>query len=73
MKEQLKKFYEEHKWLTILAAAALFIGILFLTIGFWRTLLLAVLVAVGVFIGTLVDKGGWTAVKEFFVGLFQKG
>lgn len=73
MKEQLKKFYEEHKWLTIMGAAALFIGILFLCIGFWRTLLLAILVAVGVFIGTLVDKGGWTAVKEFFVGLFQRG
>ena len=30
MKEWLKQFYGEHKWLTILAAAALVLGILFL-------------------------------------------
>ena len=48
MKEWLKQFYGEHKWLSILAVAALVLGILFLCIGFWRTLLLAALVALGV-------------------------
>ena len=66
MKEWFKKFYGEHKWLTIMAAAALVLGILFLCIGFWRTLLLAALVTVGVLIGTLLDRGGWPAVKDFF-------
>ena len=47
-------------------------GILFLCIGFWRTLLLAVLVALGVLVGTLLDKGGWAAVKDFFASIFQK-
>ena len=50
MKEWLKQFYGEHKWLSILAVAALVLGILFLCIGFWRTLLLAALVALGVLI-----------------------
>ena len=72
MKEWFKKFYAEHKWLTILAAGALVLGILFLCIGFWRTLLLAVLVAFGVLIGTLMDRGGWSAVKDFFGSIFQK-
>ena len=72
MKEWFKNFYAEHKWLTIMAIAALVVGILFLCIGFWRTLLLAVLVTVGVLIGTLLDKGGWAAVKDFFASIFQK-
>ena len=69
MKEWLKQFYGEHKWLSILAVAALVLGILFLCIGFWRTLLLAALVALGVLIGTLLDRGGWTQVKAFFADI----
>ena len=72
MKDWLKKFYGEHKWLTILVIAALVLGILFLNIGFWRTLLLMALVAVGVLLGTLLDRGGWPAVKDFFVSIFRK-
>ena len=72
MKDWLIQFYGEHKWLSILAVAALVLGILFLCIGFWRTLLLAVLVAIGVLIGTLLDRGGWPAVKDFFLSIFSK-
>ncbi len=72
MMDWFKKFYGEQKWLTILAAGALVLGILFLCIGFWRTLLLAALVAIGVLIGTLLDRGGWPAVKDFFASIFQK-
>jgi uncharacterized membrane protein len=72
MKDWLKQFYGAHRWLTIMAAAALVLGILFLCIGFWRTLLLALLVALGVLIGTLMDRGGWAAVKDFFASIFQK-
>ena len=72
MKEWLIQFYGEHKWLCILAAAALGLGILFLCIGLWRTLLLAGLVALGVLVGTLLDRGGWPAVKEFFLHIFSR-
>ena len=72
MKEWLKQFYGEHKWLCIMAVAALVLGILFLCIGFWRTLLLAIFVAFGVLIGTLLDRGGWPAVKDFFATIIQK-
>ena len=72
MKDWITNFYTEHKWLTIMAVSALVLGILFLCIGFWRTLLLAALIALGVLIGALLDKGGWSAVKDFFAGLFQK-
>ena len=72
MKEWIIQFYAEHKWLTIMAGAALVLGILFLCIGFWRTLLLAALVAFGVLIGTLLDRGGWSAVKDFFAAILHK-
>ena len=72
MKDWLKQFYDEHRWLTIVAVAALVLGIMFLCIGFWRTLLLTLLVALGVLIGTLMDRGGWAAVKAFFASIFQK-
>ena len=72
MKDWLIRFYGEHKWLSILAVAALVLGILFLCIGFWRTLLLAVLVALGVLLGTLLDRGGWPAVKDFFLSIVHK-
>ena len=72
MKEWIKTLYSEHKWLSIMVASALVLGILFLCIGFWRTLLLAALVALGVLVGTLLDKGGWAAVKDFFASIFQK-
>ena len=55
-----------------MVVSALVLGILFLCIGFWRTLLLAALVALGVLVGTLLDKGGWAAVKDFFASIFQK-
>ena len=72
MKDWITGFYKQHKWLSIMAAGALVLGILFLCIGFWRTLLLAVLVAVGVLVGTLLDRGGWPAVKDFFAGIIRK-
>lgn len=38
----------------------------------WRTLLLFAIVGIAYFIGTLLDEGGRTRVKDFFAGLFQR-
>ena len=72
MKNWISDFYKEHKWLSIMGISALVLGTLLLCIGFWRTLLLAAIVAVGVLIGTLLDRGGWPAVKDFFGGIIGK-
>lgn len=72
MKDWLKKAFTEHKWVSILVLSALVIGILMLCIGFWRTVLLAVLVGLAVLFGYLLDKGGVQAVKDFFRSLFGK-
>ncbi len=65
-------FCKEHKWTVILVAAGLLFAILFITIGFWKTLLLLVLVGIAFVIGTLLDRNGTDGVKAFFSSLFSK-
>ena len=45
---------------------------LLFTIGFWKTLLLFVIVGAAFFIGTLLDEGGRGRVGDFFRSLFTK-
>ena len=61
------EFWNQYKWriISVLFAAFLF------TIGFWKTLLLFVLVGIAFFIGTLLDEGGRARVGEFFRSLFK--
>jgi len=71
-KERMKAFYEAHKWTVNLVALGLVLGILILTINFWRTLLLVVVVGVCFLIGSLMDKGGWETVKAFLDRILPK-
>lgn len=70
--EWIKKMFQEHRWLSLCVLGALVLGLLLLTIGFFRTLLLLVLVGAAGGIGYLLDKGGWPEVKAFFHNLFGK-
>lgn len=66
----MKDFFQEHKWAVILSILALIIVLLIYLIGWW-TLLAVVLVAVAVFFGRMIDRGGLDAVREFFRNLFK--
>ena len=55
--------------ITGLLGAAIALMLIFL--GFWKTLLLFVLVGIAFFIGTLLDEGGRARVGEFFRSLFK--
>lgn len=50
------------------SVAAMVLALLFLTIGFWQTLLVAALVALGAFLGGVKDKKEWVrgAVNKLF-------
>lgn len=67
-----RSFFSEHKWACLLLIAAVVFCILLFTIGFWRTVLVIIIGGAAVFLGSLADKGGWRAVKEFFGNLFGK-
>lgn len=71
--DKFKVFCSEHRWTVTLVAAGLVFAILFMTIGFWRTLLLVVLVGIAFLLGMLLDRNGTEGVRAFFSKLFSKG
>ncbi|MBQ1631520.1 MAG: hypothetical protein II049_01705 [Clostridia bacterium] len=66
----MKEFIQEHKWAVILSILALIIVLLIYLIGWW-TLLAGVLIAVAIFFGRMIDRGGLDAVKDFFRSIFR--
>ena len=66
----MKEFVQNHKWAVALSILALIIVLLIYLIGWW-TLLVAVLVAVAIFFGRMIDNGGVDSVREFFRKLFR--
>ena len=70
--EKFKAFLKNHIWATILVAVGIVLTILLLTIGFFRTLLLAVIVAVCLYIGNKLDKNGTGNLKDSVEKLFSK-
>jgi len=70
MKEKFFEWYLSHKSLFWGIAIGLAVAILFLTIGFWRTLLIGVCVGVGAFLGARPDVR--EAISNFFAGLFNR-
>ena len=66
------EFVKNHKFTVLFVAIGLVLTILFFTIGFWRTLLLLVILALCFLIGYLLDQGGPDSIKEFFTKLFSK-
>ena len=66
------EFVKTHKFTVLFVALGLVLAILFFTIGFWRTLLLLVILALCFLIGYLLDQGGPEGIREFFTKLFSK-
>ena len=70
--ERFLEFVKTHKFTVLFVLIGLLLAILFFTIGFWRTILLAVILAVCFLLGYLLDKSGLEGIKEFFTKLFAK-
>lgn len=70
MKERFFTWYASNKTLFWGMVIGFAIAILFLTIGFWRTLLIGICVSVGAFLGARPDVR--QAIGNFFASLFQK-
>ena len=66
------EFVKTHKFTVLLVLIGLVLSILFFTIGFWRTLLLLVILALCFLVGYLLDQGGPDGIKAFFNKLFSK-
>lgn len=70
--EDFMAFCKQYKWRILGVAIGLLFCILVFTIGFWRTLLLSLVVSVCFYFGALLDKGGRNQLAEFFARLFRK-
>ena len=56
-KEDVLRLIRAHLYALVGGALGLIVAVLFLTLGFWRTVLIVVLVALGAGIGALADRG----------------
>lgn len=67
-KEDVLRLIRAHLYALVGGALGLIVAVLFLTLGFWRTVLIVVLVALGAGIGALADRGRrlWDVVAHFF-------
>lgn len=67
-KEDILRLIRAHLYALVGGALGLIVAVLFLTLGFWRTVLIVVLVALGAGIGALADRGRrlWDVVARFF-------
>lgn len=70
MKEKFLEWYGENSGLFWGIAIGLLVAILFLTIGFWATILIALCVGIGAFLGSRPDIR--TLIGNWFTGLFTK-
>lgn len=62
--DKAKSGWAEHKGKIIGTAVGFVGGLFIIRYGFWRTLLVAVLVAGGLWLGSLLDREGWESLYE---------
>ncbi len=70
--DNFAEFLRRYKWRLLLVILGILLTVLILTIGFFRTLLLVVIVGIAYFFGMLLDDGGRARVNDFFTRLFGK-
>ena len=79
MKEKFAKVFREHLFAFVGCGAGLLAAVLMLTVGFWGTLLLAILGGLGLWLGACADKGksisqvlfnAFLKAKKLFAALF---
>lgn len=73
MENGFLEFIKKYKFTIVLSLIGLILTVLFFTIGFWRTMLLLLILALCFLIGYLLDQSGPEGVKNFFNKLFSKG
>ena len=67
------EFVKNHKFTVLFVLLWLILSILFFTIGFWRPILLILILALCFLVGYLLDQSGPDGIKNFFNKLFTKG
>lgn len=69
---EIRAFVNAHKWTVSCVALGLLCAVLLLTIGFWRTLLLYLVVGCSFALGRELDKRGSGRIKSLLQKVFSK-
>ena len=64
-------FVKKYKFTILLVLIGLILAVLFFTIGFWRTIVLVIILALCFLVGYLLDQGGPDGIKNFINRLFK--
>lgn len=64
-----REFLDRYHWRIICTVLAIILGILLISIGFFKTLLLIIVIAIGYFIGQAKDRG--VDLIEYIQSLFR--
>ncbi|MBQ1684587.1 MAG: DUF2273 domain-containing protein [Clostridia bacterium] len=70
--KNIQEFWSKHKYKLALALLGLLVAVLFLTIGFFRTLLIIVLTGLCFGYGYLIDKFGFIDANREIGAFFKK-
>ena len=70
--EQLSEIWDEHKGKIVGIVGGLAVGLFILRHGFWRTAFVGALIAVGLWLGAVVDREGWPGVAERVAHILQR-
>lgn len=66
----MREFFYNNRYAIIYALVALLFVVLILTIGFWRSLLITVIITAGFLLGRIKDNN--QSISDFFSNLFRK-
>ena len=70
--DKLKAFIKDHPWTVLLVVLGIIVAVLLLTIGFFKTLLIAAIVGGCFCIGRALDRNGGEELKNKVSSLFSK-
>lgn len=71
MENGFLEFIKKYKFTILLSLIGLILAILFFTIGFWRTIVLALILALCFLVGYLLDQSGPEGIRNFINRLFK--
>lgn len=71
MEEKVIEFLRKHRGAVLGAVVGLVMCILWFTVGFWRTLLALVIIAVFALLGSVLSKSGWRGIMRFLDKIFK--
>lgn len=70
--DRFREFFAGHKWSAILTIVGAIVVTLMLTIGFWRTILISLIIGLCFAAGFILDTEGVSGFRRIFRQMFRK-